>query len=142
MDAKNIRTQLEEVTDRLAVLDAERDVLLSLRTGLEGWLALQQNGKTSNGQGTLDLTEPHRPTGKPVGSTSLRGVIIPILQAAGGQPLTTKEILVRARSRGADSAAKDPEGVVDLILYTLKKRNGKPVERVGPQKWRWAGEGQ
>ncbi len=140
MDAQTVRGQLEEVTERLATLEAERDVLLALRKGLEGWLALvPQAGARSNGQVALDLTEPRRPSGKPVGSVSLRGVIIPIVQAAGGEPLTAREILVRARAKGADSSAKDPEGVVDLILYTLKKRNGVPVERIGPRKWRWAG---
>lgn len=141
MDAKTVRGQLEEVTDRLTALDAERDVLMALRTGLEGWLALAGTGRT-NGQATLDLVEPHRPAGKPVGSVSLRSTILPILRGAGGSPLTTHEIMVRARAKGADSAAKDPEGVIDLILYTLKKRSHAPVERLGPRKWRWIGEGQ
>lgn len=141
MDTKTVRTQLTEVTERLASLEVERDVLLSLRTGLEGWLALTATRPVpSNGQVTLDLVERRPPSGKPVGSVSLRGTILPILQSAGGAPLTTHEILVRARAKGADSAAKDPEGVIDLILYTLKKRSGAQVERVGPQKWRWAGE--
>ncbi len=42
---------------------------------------------------------------------------------------------------GADSAAKEPTKVVDLILYTLKKRKGAPIQRVGPQTWRWVGRG-
>jgi hypothetical protein len=49
------------------------------------------------------------------------------------------EILRQARRRGADSASSNPEQVVDLILYTLKKRSNQPLERVDKGTWRWIG---
>ena len=142
MDKASVKAQLDQVRERLGVIDAERDVLNTIRAGLEAWLGLAEGkGRNSAKQPTLRLGDPKSPTGKPVGSVSLRGQVLPILKAAG-RPMTTSEIYASAQGRGAQSGAKDPAGVVDLILYTMKKRNGAQVERVGPQKWRWAGEGQ
>lgn len=142
MDKTSVKAQLDQVKDRLSVLDAERDVLNTIRAGLEAWLTLGDKGRVNGAkQPTLRLGDPKAPTGKPVGSVSLRGQVLPILQAAG-HPMTTAEIYASAQGRGAASGAKDPAGVVDLILYTMKKRNGAPVQRVGPQTWRWAGEGK
>ncbi len=99
------------------------------------------NRRGSVKQPTLELLDGRKPSGKPIGDRSLRSSVLPILQDAGGSPLTTTDILERARAMGADSAAKEPTKVVDLILYTLKKRKGAPIQRVGPQTWRWVGRG-
>ena len=142
MDKNTAKGELAAVMDRLAVIDRERDALLKWRDGLQSWLDLQgtASGKAPIAvQAALPLDEARKPTGKPVGTASLRSTALAIVREAGGRPLTTREILDRAQARGADSAAKDPENVVDLILYTLRKRQHAPLDRPAPRTWRWVG---
>lgn len=147
MDKTTAKGELRAVQERIAVIDLERDALLKWRDGLESWLALQgTNGSASVAtakvvQPKLGLGGPKSaPSGKPVGTVSLRSAVLDIVREAGGRPLAATDILRLARSRGADSAAKNPEQVVDLILYTLRKRNHQPLERVDKGTWRWVGQ--
>lgn len=121
MDERSVRAQLVETKDRLRQVDEEREILLSLIHGFEGWLRL-------HGAALPDI--PH-------GSVSMRSAVRRVLQEAHGAPIHTKEILKRAMEIGASTQADRPESVVDLTALTLSKK--EPVERVGPRTWRWAG---
>lgn len=138
MDAASVRQQLREVNAELARLDQERDVLLTLARGLEAWLALH-GGKDTPDQPQLPLGRGR--SSKPAGALPLRAAILQVVRDARGQPLHAREILARTRAMGADTSAKKPESVVDLVAYSWKKR-GEPLERSGPMTWRWAGDGQ
>jgi hypothetical protein len=142
VDKTTAKGELRSVEERLAVIDLERDALLKWRDGLVSWLALQApSGNGTVVQPRLPLGEGRSmPSGKPVGSLSLRRAVLDIVREAGGRELTTDDILQRARTRGADSAAKDPANVVDLILYTRRKRDHAPLERTRARTWRWVGQ--
>jgi hypothetical protein len=122
----SVTRRLRQVESEIQSLEQERDALASLKRGIDGLLQLHGPIRQSS-------------SGKPVGQRSLRGAAIEVVQEARGQPLSTAEILERSRRKGADSKAKDPSGVIDLMLYTVKKRKGLPLERLPGGRWRWVG---
>ena len=134
MEEKTVRTHLDEVKGALKKNEEEHDVLLSLLRGYEGWLRLHG----SNGAAQLTLVEPKPRVTTPKGIISFRSAVIAVIKEAHGEPLHTKEILRRALSRGATTAAKQPENITDLMCYSLMK--DYPVAKVAPRTWSWKGD--
>lgn len=135
MDVKSIRKTLTEITGELADVDARREKLLAAHKGLEALLTL----KSGSGDVVVTVPTAHLKLSggpRPKGTRSLRGAVLQIVQDARGAPLHSAEILKRARAMGAETAAKDPKAIIDLMLYSLKK-SGKPVEKTAPRTWRY-----
>lgn len=135
MDEQSVRSQLLEVRKTLARNEEEHEILLSLLNGFEGWLRLHANGRSP--QLTLPLETTQARTA-PRGEISLRSAVLQVLKEARGQPLHSKEILVRATALGAATTSKDPVAIVDLTAYSLQK-GGATIEKTGPRIWHWAG---
>jgi hypothetical protein len=140
MDEQTVRQHLAEIRMRLDELDQEREVLLNLLNGYEGWLNLYTS---RDGQQAVLMeappVRPRQPRNRPKGSVSLRSAVLHVLREARGAPLHTREILLRAQQLGARTTGKEPLGVTDLTAYSLNK-TGQPIEKVGPRTWRWAGD--
>lgn len=136
MDTNTVRRSLTEVEQRLARIEAEREVLLSLRKGYTGWLQLYDDSQTA--QPPL-MPQDSAPTtiGKNHmrGSISARSAILAVLREAPGVALHSTEIWERAELMGARTDAATPKDVVDLNLYGLRKRY--PIEKVAPRTFRW-----
>ena len=133
MDEDSARKMLEEFKAQLTRFEEERDYLLSLVKGLEGWLRVHV---TRNGS----LPQPSLFDGvatKPKGTISLRGAVVEVLKEARGEPLHVKEILQRITAKGAKTSAKSPLGAVDLTCYSILKYHPKALEKVRPRTWRW-----
>jgi hypothetical protein len=138
MDETAVRQHLKEVQQRLAVLDEEREVLLSLVRGYEGWLRLQ--GNSAGPQLTLGVTVQKKNPTAPKGTTSLRGAVLRAIKDAHGAPLHSKEILRRIQALGAKTEARNPVAIIDLTAYSLANTDGQPIKKVGPRTWRWMGQ--
>ncbi|MCL4369880.1 MAG: hypothetical protein M1380_03090 [Chloroflexi bacterium] len=139
MDERTVREHLKEVQAELDRNEEEHAVLESLLRGYEGWLRL--NAKPvlpSAHQPVLPALEVRH------GSTfrearSIRSQVQRVLQEARGEPLHTREILLRLHNMGCDVGGQNPQGMADLQAYSLRKA-GVPVEKVGPRTWRWTGQ--
>jgi hypothetical protein len=154
MDVPTVRQHLRELNERMTQLQEEEGVVRNLIVGYEGWLRLHgANGHaaTARPPEIVATTKARpkspekpiptvRPSSRPKGKESLNRTVLRIVQEAHGQPLHTSEILARAQAKGARTAAKKPERVIDLLLYSHRNRARAPVERVGPLTWRWIGE--
>jgi hypothetical protein len=134
LDDETLRARLSETREELARVDDQRAALAEL-------LALY--GRIAKARGVQDV----RPTdgakkvivrrrGKVIGTQSLRGTVREVVRTAG-RPLRTTEILELVRAAGADTQAKDPVAIMDLIMYSLAKK--EPVEKVASRTWRWTG---
>lgn len=135
MDAKTIRDQLEVVKANLQRNEDEKNVLLDLLRGYEGWLRLY--GET-NGAAQVALPLAKRVMDTTTkGTISMRSAIKKVLQDARGMPLHSKEIWRRAQEMGAKTDGQSPLGLVDLSAFSLSKT--EPVEKVAPRTWRWYG---
>lgn len=146
MDATMARQQLRELNESLAKVDEEREVLLSLIKGYEGWLRL--HGRKATDETPPSLVAVPRPRQRPPtapprtlkGSISLRKAVLQVLREAHGEPVRVGEILARATAMGAITNAKSPDKIIDLVAYNLKTRSDQPIERVSPRSWRWKGD--
>ena len=127
MDEKTVRIHLEEIQNSLERNEEEREVLVTLLKGYEGWLRLHgaTNGHAEPGQLVLAVEVDEGPGWRPTVSA--------ILQEARGEPLHSKEILARARIRGLKTNAKNPVSAVDLTARSLPN-----VEKAGPRLWKWS----
>ena len=148
MDESNVRQLLDEAKLGLSKNEAEHEVLVGLVKNLEGWLRL--NAPASR---TLPLPiAAERPTVRmaseetrqrsPVGvkgAISVRAAVLQVLRDALGEPLHAAEIARRISALGAVTTSKNPTGVVGLVAASLQNRDGLPVEKSGPQTWRWTG---
>jgi len=134
MEEKTVRGHLDEVREALKKNEEEREALLEILRGYEGWLRL----RGSNGQ--LKLAEAKVPLAARKGVVSFRSAVLAVLREAHGEPLHSKEILQRALSMGATTTAKSPQAITDLMCYSLKEVH--PIEKVAPRTWRWRGEGE
>ena len=141
MDEQTLRDRLTEARGELARLDTEREATVEYMRAMERLLKLK-----GPGQLRLGITLPPPPgsaklirvvSGK--GAPSMRSTVLKSLREAHGEPLHAKEILARAQAQGASTNSKDPEAVVDLMGYSLK-RSHPEVEKVAGRTWRWAGE--
>jgi hypothetical protein len=132
MDAKMAREQLRELNDQIKALDDEREVLLSLINGYNGWLRL-------HGESPPEPRKAVQRSNVPAGDVSLRSAVLTVLKQAHGSPVHVREILARITTMGAVTRAKSPEKVIDLVAYNLKTRKGEPLERVSPRSWRYVG---
>ena len=143
MDAEIVKKHLAEVNEQLGQLEEERDVLVSLVRGYEGWLRLHGHSNGSKPVEAVPIPLPIKKLRKArtaiQGTISMRSAVQTVLQRAHGEPIHSREILSRARALGAETTSKNPEGVIDLICYTLKQRKKVPLERIGPMTWRWVG---
>jgi len=147
VDATKARQQLREWNEQLSRLDEEREVLLSLVRGFEGWLRLHGDvalhapvkaAPSIERPRTRRRTAP-RPATSLKGSISLRKAVLQVLREAHGEPVHVREILARIEALGAVTEAKNPLKIIDLIASGAKTRNHEPIERVSPRSWRWAG---
>jgi hypothetical protein len=143
MDIKSIKKHLEEVTAELARVEAERKVLISLKSSDEALLQLY-NVKPQIGQRNttvqVQIVTPNkvvRPDEESTDNTpSARGTVLRVMRESGGVPLSTGEILTRVRDLGAKVREDDPERMIDLMGYSLRKSH-HPIEKVGPRLWQW-----
>lgn len=133
MDHDTARKEIVEANARLGELDEKRQALVAWIAGLEGWLKLHPD---KGDQLRLPMAASTR-SSVPKGEVSFRSAILSALQGAHGEPLHVNEILARARAAGADTESKTPDRMVELVLYNLKRRDKKPVEKVAPRTWRW-----
>ena len=131
MEEKTVREHLAEVREALKKNEEEREFLLSVLRGYEGWLRL----RGSNGR-QLEFVESKAGPSAPKGTVSFRSAVLTVVREAHGEPLHSKEILRRARAMGATTTAKQPEAITDLMCYSLKKNY--PLEKVAGRTWRWA----
>lgn len=146
MDEPTVRRQLAEVQAALDGIEQEREVLLSLARGYEGWLRLHGLNGQKPAKPSLQASAKRRITKgsvgraveQVVGELSYRRAVLDVLKEARGEPLHVKEILNRARAKGANTKAKDPVGITDLLLYSSEKQ-GQPVRKSGPRTWKWEG---
>lgn len=134
MDGKSIREQLDLVRANLQRNEEEREVLLDLLKGYEGWLRLYGE---SNGATQVALPMARKIDTKTKGTISMRQAIKTVLKDAHGSQLHSKEIWRRAQELGAKTTGSSPLGLVDLTAFSLSKT--EPVEKVAPRTWRWAG---
>ena len=134
MEAKTVRLNLEEIRGALARNEAERDVLVTLLKGYEGWLRLNPEALDPP-QMSLPLVQQRLPGPTIPGTPSMRGAVLRVLREARGEPLHSKEILRRVTALGAVSNAKNPLGMMDLLAYSLAKSH--PMKKVGPRTWRY-----
>ena len=139
MDEQAVRLHLSEIQQRLRDIDEERDVLLNLLKGYEGWLRLRgsKNGSQLSLHG--ELTARVVRSTKPKGKVSLRGSVLKVIKEARGEGVHSSEIWRRVQALGANTAAKDPHAIIDLTAYSLKS-GGHPVEKAAPRTWRWTGK--
>ena len=135
MDEGTIRNTLDELRNELEQLDSRRERVLEAYRGLEALLALH----TSAGNPPLFTMLSTNSKTKPKGKRSMRGAVRKVIREAHGQPLHSTEILRRARALGANTAAKNPAAIIDLLMYAYKGE-GYPVEKTEPRTWRWAGD--
>jgi len=136
MEEKTVRDHLAEVREALKRNEEEREVLLALLRGYEGWLRL----RGSNGATQLILAEPKAAPAVPKGAVSFRSAVLTVLREAHGEPLHSREILKRVLSMGATTTAKQPQAITDLMCYSL--RDAYPIKKVGPRTWAWISEPQ
>lgn len=134
MDETTVRENLQEVRTRLAHIDEERDVLLSLIKGYEGLIRLQaaSNGDARQIPMVADDDRPTRGP-KPLGSVSLRAACVRVLREARGEPLHVKEIWMRAQILGAKTRSKNPHGVVELTCKGIPQ-----AVRTQTRTWAWS----
>jgi hypothetical protein len=139
MDAASVRLQLEETRTALTRLDAEREVLLTLVKGFEGWLQLHAGG-TVNTPSSMDVlpVKPRRRT-TTRGGVSMRQTVLKVMRDRPGLSMHVTEVLQHTLDAGAHTDAKRGENSVELILYSLRDRDKHPIEKVGPRRWRWIG---
>jgi hypothetical protein len=140
LDNETIKARLRETREELARVDDQRATLSDL-------LALYSRLARARGIEPAAITEGAktvivRRRGEEIGrvshpTQSLRATVREVVRSAG-EPLRTSEILLRVRAAGADTQGKDPVAIMDLILYSLAKK--EPVIKVGPRTWRWTGE--
>jgi len=132
MDEQMVREHIAEIRGRLKTIETEREVLLTLLRGYEGWLRLYSNGAAGAQlpllAATVTQSAPKR--------VSFRGAIRQVLEAARGEPLHVKEILLRVQELGAQTQAKEPTAAVDFTCYSFKGA----AQRVAPRTWRWVGD--
>jgi len=133
MEEESARKMLDEFKGQLARVEEEREYLISLVKGLEGWLRVHA---TKNGAlPQPSLFEVMRR--KPKGTVSLRSAVMDVLKEARGEPLHVKEIWRRAGAKGAQTASKSPLGAIDLTCYSILKYHPTALEKVRPRTWRW-----
>lgn len=130
MDAKTVEKQLEEVKARLRQIEEEREVLIRLVQGFEGWLRLHPPAS----QTSLPIAQVAAPP-----SISLQEAVLQVLKDAHGSPLHAREIYRRALDLGAVTNAKEPVNVTDLVAWQQAKKH--PIEKTAGRTWRWAGNG-
>lgn len=142
MDEKAARALLEEAKTKLVSIEEQREVWLAAVQMAEGWLRVYGSAEKPTVQSSLPglakRSRGRRSSQK--GDVSLRSAILQVLKDARGAQLHSKEILNRVRGLGADTKAKDPVGIIDLVAINLKTRSDTPIERVAPRTWRWAGD--
>jgi hypothetical protein len=141
MDEQALRDRLTEARGELARLDTEREATVEYVRAMERLLKLKGSGQLRLGITVPPPTGPTKLTKlePPKGAPSMRSTVLKILREAHGEPLHAKEILARAQAQGATTGSKDPEAVVDLMGYSLK-RSHPEVEKVAGRTWRWSGE--
>jgi hypothetical protein len=61
-----------------------------------------------------------------------------ILRAEAGRAMHTRQLRRRLQAMGIDSAARDPESVIDTSAKRLRDA-GEPVEWVATKTFRWVG---
>lgn len=132
MDENAIRNTMDELRSELEQIDARRERVLEAYKGLEALLALQSGGSNPP---LFSMPSSNNVT-KPKGKRSMRGAVLQVVKDAHGQPLHSTEILKRARALDANTSAKDPTAIIDLLMYAYKKE-GQPVEKTEPRTWRY-----
>lgn len=138
MDAPTLRQRLREVTNDLNSLDERREALTKLRSGYEALIRLDGPPEIEATPDTLPLDLPTDPKG----TISFRGAVRQVIRDARGTPLHVREVYHRAQMLGAITKAKDPVKITDLMIYSLIKREGAPIEKSAPRTYRWVkGEG-
>jgi hypothetical protein len=144
MNRQTVTTQLQEAREALQKNEKEHEILKSLIFGLEGWLEMmgyQEKPTSAQQPKLLDVGRPRR-RAAPIrndGKPSFRSAVLQVLQDARGRPLHCQEILDRARKLGAETNAKDPVKIVDLVGVSLQNERQAPIERVSVLTWRWTG---
>lgn len=129
MDEQYIREQIALIKKEVAAVEDRRSTLIALLDHYED--LLRQQGLV------VQVVTPHPPRSvTPKGAISFRQAIIQSLRDEPGRELETHVIWHRARNLGAMSDAKDPGRVIDALCYSLKKE-GYPIEKVGPMTWKW-----
>ncbi len=132
MDEETVRQHMEEVRERLGVIQEESTALRLLLKGYERWLRFY--GSPFEQPQTKLLDDAVTDSFPPKGSPTLREAVRQVVEDAEGEPLHCTEIWDRAKRLGAMTTGEDPVAVVDFTTYTLKG-----VQRVGHRTWRWAG---
>jgi hypothetical protein len=144
LNERTVRDQLAEVRAALGKLDAERKALESIVTSLEKWLDLHSdaggaqlplaptpaapNGKT-NGKTTT------KPLFQTLGALPLKVAVERVLRNREGVPMETADILAKAEEMGARTESKEPEKVVEWILYDMIKKGKVPVHKLRPHRY-------
>ena len=129
MDEGTVRGHMDDLRERLKRIEAERDVILTLLKGYEGWLRLYPNGSVQQlplPAKPANVSAQHR---KPL---SIRRAIESVIREARGEPLHVIEIWRRVEALGVTSNSKDKPAMVDYTMYALDN-----VEKVEPRTWRW-----
>lgn len=138
MDETAIKKTLAGLTEEIKQIDERRAKLMAARSGLEALLDLQTPSTNGKARPLFEMPVDRTRT-KPKGVISFRQAIRQTMQESGGQELHSAEILRRVSKLGATTEAKDPQGVVDLVLYSLK-RDGEPLKKTDPRTWKWSGK--
>ena len=146
MDVQTVRQELEDTRKRLAHVEREREVLLDLQRGFEGWLqfqgALVPAELVSSGGGATPVVDKEsaaepvsrRPNNRTKGSIPFTDAVRQVLEEANGRSLTRATIAERAQQRGARSESRDVRNLVDSLC---KRMHG--VEKgTSPGTWRKA----
>lgn len=135
MDEVTVRKNLDEIRGELDRVEEQREVLLSLMNGYEGWLRLNANGQRAQLKfpEAQQLPAPVPPLRPAPARPSFRGAAIQVLRDARGAALHTTEIWSRMLAAGVVSEAKRPENFIVLNYRTVPQ-----AEKVAPKTFRWA----
>src|SRR6266508_2334212 len=126
MDEQAIRTHLQEIKAALTRNAEEREILLNLEKGYEGWLQLYSPVKPPARTVKITIAAGGLGTNGTQAKPSLRQTIVQTIRDGRGTPVRAADILERARLLGVVSKAKKPLNAVDFAAWSLQHREGVP----------------
>ena len=132
-DEVTVRGMLRDAQESLERIEQQREYLEAAIKSFEGWLRFEGRSNGSAPQLPMLVTGANKRT--PKGPISYTGAVLKVLKTARGEPLHVKEIHRRATELGGVTNAASPEGVTDLICYSLAKK--QPLKKVAPRTWIW-----
>lgn len=139
MDERTVRLHLEEVRSAMKRNEEEREVLVTLVKGYEGWLRLHGTSAPPPVPGQLPLGHNGHgdgaiPRNRTLGTVGWKESVSAVLKEAAGAPIHAKEIWLRAHAKGLMTTSKDPVSAVELTAIHIPE-----AKKLGKRMWQWVG---